>query len=341
MTAADPASPLAKIWRAGTADELVAALDEARTTAPVRHAEADDAARWWSALVAAAVGRAVDVVGPPDGMRWRWFVTGSCGRGEGLPGADVETLAVFESVVDGDGGGAERRPEVLARAATVHDVLERGGLAPDGNGATASRVRCCRTRDGWAAAIDRWAQSPQTDRGVVMAGLTLDALPVGGDADPLGDVAASMRAAAARHRELRGAMAQDCTSPRELVPARLAVLTGRRDSVDVKRAVVDPIVRLARFKALLAGSAASATSARLLVDDDQLADIDWPGLDRAYRSATALRWALRSSRWETMSAGRDVVVLADLAPHDRAALRSAGREVVRAQRVLRYVWRML
>ncbi|HNP56094.1 MAG TPA: putative nucleotidyltransferase substrate binding domain-containing protein [Gordonia sp. (in: high G+C Gram-positive bacteria)] len=328
---------LVAIRGARTADELVTAIGQVRAAPPPR-AGPEVAALWWSGLVRVAADRAVDLVGPPEGVRWHWFVTGSCGRGEALPGADVETLAVF----DADGPN-DRRNEVFAQAARVHELLENGGLAGDSNGATASRARCCRTREEWVAATDRWAQAPQTDRGVVMAGLMLDSCAVGETAATTGDDPKLwMREAAARHRELGSAMAQDATASREVVPARLAVLTGRRDSVDIKQAVIDPIVRLARLKAVLADSAASATTDRLSVVDEQLTDIDWDGLVQAYRATTVLRWTLRSRRWEkTPRSAWDIVTLGELAPHDRAALRSAGREVLRAQRVVRYQWRLL
>ena len=94
--------------------------------------------------------------------------------------------------------------------------------------------------------------------------------------------------------------------------------------------------------AVLADSAASATTDRLSVVDEQLTDIDWDGLVQAYRATTVLRWTLRSRRWEkTPRSAWDIVTLGELAPHDRAALRSAGREVLRAQRVVRYQWRLL
>lgn len=328
---------LVAIRGAPTADELVTAIGQVRAAPPPR-AGPEAAALWWSGLVRVAADRAVDLIGPPEGVRWRWFLTGSCGRGEALPGADVETLAVFDADAPND-----RRSEVFARAARVHEVLENGGLAGDSNGATASRARCCRTREEWVAAIDLWAQAPQTDRGVVMAGLTLDSYALGETATTTGgDLKLWMREAAARHHELGRAMAQDATASREVVPARLAVLAGRRDSVNIKQAVIDPIVRLARFKAVLADSAASETTDRLSVADDQLTDIDWDALVQAYRAATALRWALRSKRWDTTPPSTwDTVTLGELAPHDRAVLRSAGREVLRAQRVLRYQWRLL
>ncbi|NNG95897.1 putative nucleotidyltransferase substrate binding domain-containing protein [Gordonia araii] len=313
--------------RIGLSESIRSARDVLAMAA--RQADAAQAAEWWSALVVEAVAAAVRVIGAPAGVEWEWFVTGSCARGEGLPGADVETLIRF-------GPDADRRRDVLAAAADVHDVLERAGIAPDGNGAIGSRARCCRTDEGWREATDSWAADPATDRGVVMAGLTLDALPVTGTGESSW-LAQTMLAACRRHPALAAAMAQDCSAVREVVPARLAVLTRRADTVDIKQAVVDPIVRLARLKSVLGDSGERSTQGRLTAPDGVLTDIDWPALTHALTAATGLRWALRRDRWMGGRSVGDVVALSELAPHERALLRGAGREVMGAQRVLAYV----
>ncbi|MFT3899916.1 MAG: putative nucleotidyltransferase substrate binding domain-containing protein [Gordonia sp. (in: high G+C Gram-positive bacteria)] len=330
MNSAVPDDALAAIREAAGPDDLVGTVQTALAALPAERTEAAEAACWWSALVIETVAAAVRLIGPPAGTTWQWHITGSCGRGEGLPGADVETLIEYS------GGGARGR-DVQGAAARVHELLERAGLPPDGNGAIASRARCCRTAAGWTTAVEGWAADPAVDRGVVMAGLTLDSRPVESGSAGDFDIAAQMLAAAGRHVELRRAMAQDAAAVREAVPARLAVLTRRGDVVDVKRSILDPIARMARLKAVLGGSAERSTLGRLAVDDDVLPEIDWAALGRAYAAATGLRWALRRSGWPDGSRSVEVIPLREFAPHDRALLRSAGREVLGAQRVLRYV----
>ncbi|QKT07188.1 hypothetical protein HUN08_08250 [Gordonia sp. X0973] len=334
MSNTEPDDGLAVVATAADRAVLGEAIAAARDAIAARahRLSADEAAARWSALVVEAVGSAARVVGAPTGMRWQWFVTGSCGRGEGLPGADVETLVGFEPS-SGD------TADVLERAAQVHELIERVGLAPDRNGAIGSRSRCCRTVSGWATAIDGWAADPAADRGVVMSGLALDSRPAGagGGASVDLDLCGAVLRAGKQHPGLGRAMAQDSAVVREAVPARLAVLAGRRETVDLKRAVLDPITRLGRLKAVLGGTGARSTRDRLGADNGILDEIDWPALERAWTSVTAIRWALRSGDWQRSGAAADVVGLRDLAPHDRAIVRSAGREVLGAQRVLRYL----
>ncbi|MFT4199362.1 DUF294 nucleotidyltransferase-like domain-containing protein [Gordonia sp. (in: high G+C Gram-positive bacteria)] len=330
MTDSVREAAVAAIAAATGPDAFVEAVDAACAAVPAHRIDASAAADWWSGIVRASVAGAARLIGPPTGVDWQWFVTGSCGRREGLPGADVETLVVFA-------GDEAHGPQVRTAAAHVHDLLERAGLPPDGNGAIASRARCCRTAEQWSAVIDEWAQHPEIDRGVVMAGLTLDASAVDEGGGPDVDLAAEMRAAAAAHPQLARAMAQDCSAVREAVPARLSVLTRRADSVDVKRAILDPIVRLARLRAVLDGAGVQSTHGRLSVAGAALPQIDWAALARAHVEGTSIRWSLRRDGWPDRRLSSDLVPLRDLAPHDRARVRSAGREVLGAQRVLRYV----
>lgn len=292
--------------RAATADELRGILAPAYATATAQKVRATAVAQDWSALAAAALRAAHRVTGSIDVT---WHVSGSVGRGEALPGADLETLLVR--------GENVTQQEALAHAAAVHDLLDSCGFRRDGKGATADRSRFCRTADEWAAAAAGWSAAPARDRGVVMAGLLTDCAP------PATRVPATP--------QLLAAMRQDATALREHVPSRFKTLATRDDTVDVKAAVLDPVVKIARWAALGAGSAATATTTRLATPGTLLDKDDAAALTAAYLTAVKLRWMLRAS-------GRpDTVALSALSPQDRAALRGAGRTVAGVARTLDYL----
>ncbi|MBX7448499.1 hypothetical protein GR927_10905 [Mycolicibacterium sp. 3033] len=278
----------------------------------------------WSAVLRSAVAAAVHLVEPAD---WTWFVSGSVARGEAVPGSDVETLVML-----GDGVGDAEKTDLLARAARVHALLERCGVNGDANGVLAGRARFCRRRRSWVEGIERWASEPERDRGVVMTGLMADASALSGAEDTARIWAG---AAAARHYAVRQAMVQDATAVRASVPSRLRVFVSAGDSVDVKRAVLDPVVKIARWAALSVGSTAPATRQRLadgaaggVLDGDDAAI-----LHECHQWLMRYRWQQRVAN---VRAG-DVVSLGDLSPQDRAGLRGVAREVSGVMRKLGYL----
>lgn len=137
-----------------------------------------------------------------------------------------------------------------------------------------------------------------------MTGLMADASALSGAEDTL---RVSAGAAAGRHYAIRQAMLQDATAVRATVPSRLRVFVSAGDSVDVKRAVLDPVVKIARWAALSVGSTALATRQRLadgaaggVLDDDDAAT-----LDECHRWLTRFRWQGRVADVRS----RDVVAL--------------------------------
>ena len=315
---------------AGDEVELRAALDRAADAVagePRSHAPA--LAQAWSAVLRHTVSAGVRLAGPAD---WSWFVSGSAARGEAVPGSDVETMIVLGDEVD-DAGKAE----LLDRAAQVHALLERCGVRGDGNGVLAGRPRFCRRRSSWADGIERWCAEPERDRGVVMTGLMADAIGLdAGAADLLRDQAV---AAAGRHYPVRQAMVQDATAVRATIPSRLRLFVSGSDTVDVKRAVIDPVVKIARWAALSAGSAVLSTRERL--DRGQAAGLldadDAAVLHECHLWLLRFRWHRHLAALRAGRAVGDVVALGDLSPQDRAALRSVARDVFGVMRKLSYL----
>lgn len=290
----------------------------------------------WSEAVRITVATAARLVATAAGAtepRWTWFVTGSVGRGEAVPGSDVETLIALADDVDDDG-----KTHALTLAAEVHAMLEACGLPLDDNGVLASRLRFCRRDVSWADGIERWAASPDQDRGVVMLGLLADAWSVT-EVERRERLRPHVIAAAGRHPVARKSMLQDATAVRSSIPSRLRIFATQVDRADLKSAVIDPIVKIARWGALCAHSEALTTMERLndaaaasVIDSD-----DASGLQDCYVALSRIRWRLRTSPWLAGQRVDDVVAMSDLAPQERATLRTIAREVNGVRRKLDFL----
>lgn len=327
----DLAESVAALDAATDEDGLRAGMEQAAATVTGEsRAHAPALAAAWSTVLRHGVAAGLRLAGPAD---WTWFVSGSVGRGEAVPGSDVETMIVLDDGVDDDGKAA-----LLTRAAQVHDVLERCGIPGDANGVLAGRARFCRRQRSWIEGIERWAAEPQQDRGVVMTGLMADArgLPGPCAADFLRTHAVS---AAARHYPVRQAMVQDATAVRATVPSRLRLFVSGSDTADVKRAVLDPVVKIARWAALSAGSDALSTPERLAAGEagGMLDADDAATLRDCHLWMIRFRWCAHVSAFVAGRAPGDVVAMGELSPQDRAALRSVAREVSGVMRKLSYL----
>jgi len=320
----DLSAAAAGIAVASDADQLVAACVRAHSVAgAITGVQVSGLARDWSALCRTAVGAAAARLGGPD----RWLVSGSVGRGEALPGADLETL-----VVSADGSDPA---DALARASAVHQLLSRCGFAADPHGAFAARARFNRSLADWTVGIDRWTSEPEVDRGVVMAGLLADAVAVTGGPDLVAggpELRCRTGTAMRAHPRSLAAMLQDACYERAAVPSRLRIFGGAA-TVDVKRAAVDPVVRIARWAAVSVGSHELTTPDRLAAaaGSRYLDATDAATLSRCYTIASSIRRRTRDLGDD------DVVEMAALAPRDRTALRGIGREVTRIARTLNYL----
>jgi CBS domain-containing protein len=318
---------------------LRAGMDRAHAafSAELTQAPALTLAAAWSEVLRHGVAAAARLCAGVDQAQWTWLVSGSVGRGEAAPGSDVETMIVLDDAVDDDA-----KTTLLSRAAEVHATLERCGIVGDANGVLASRPRFCRRRASWAEGIDRWATAPGVDRGVVMTGLTADSTGVGGGMGLPEDVlrAATVEAAGPNY-PVRKAMLQDATAIRAVLPSRLRMFATHADTVDVKLAAIDPVVKIARWAGLSAGSAQSSTLGRL--DDAAAANVlesdDVSVLRDCFLWLVRFRWRIRAGAFRQGSAvaRNDVVSLSAMAPQERAMLRSVAREVAGISRKLTYL----
>lgn len=303
--------------RSGIEQGLRAVRAAARASAP-----AGDVAAAWSQVLRSGVVAAVRLTPGPS---WSWFVSGSVARGEAVVGSDVETL-----VVPADDAV---RDEALTAAAQVHAVLERCGVRADANGVLASRPRFCRTAGAWSDGIAHWTSDPREDRGVVMTGVLADSRGVHPADDGVTEdlLRAQVVRAAVGTYPARQYLLQDATTFRATFPSRLRMLANQSDTVDLKPTVIDPLVKIARWAGVSAGSTALSTPSRL--DAARAANVldaeDVSVLHDCFAAMVRFRWTSR--------AGRDQVVLSELPPQERAMLRSVAREVAGISRKLTYL----
>lgn len=304
----------------------------------LRDGRSDERARAWSD----ALRRELAVHLDPAVARAVW-VTGSVGRGEAVPGSDLESLAV---VVD-----PPHAPDARAVRRAVADTdLAGAPWFAETSAASAADPRLVRTRAEWSAAADDWAAAPARNLGVVHLGLLADARPLTDgqlhtDARPLTDERSEpdfLPALAARavraHPAILTDVLADALATRASVPSRLGRTFRADPVVDLKPAVVTPVVKLARWAALRAGVTATATETRLeLAADPAVLPSDrWDALRAAARFVARLRWEVRL-RADPDGPGTDRVALSALTTVERAGLRSAAREIAGAQRTLDYL----
>lgn len=289
----------------------------------------------WSEALQRSIHTAARLVADGTNPGWTWFVSGSVARGEAAPGSDIETLLAVDDEVDADG-----KTHLMELAARVHAMLERSGIGTDANGVLASRGRFCRRTANWLEGIERWCANPPEDRGVVMVGLMADSQGIDTGSSLSDNALRSENADCAhRHYPIRLAMLQDAVAVRAGFPSRLKIFATQTDTVDLKIAAIDPVVKIARWAALSAGSDALATTDRLdvasaarILDPD-----DASTLRDCFGWLLRFRWRSRAGAWRDGQHMSDTVSLSALAPHERAVLRTIAREIAGIRRKLIYL----
>jgi CBS domain-containing protein len=119
----------------------------------------------------------------------------------------------------------------------------------------------------------------------------------------------------------------------------VAVNALRAQTVAAKLAAIDPVVKIARWAALSAGSDALPTLDRLdaaaaakILDAD-----DVSSLRECFGWLVRFRWRTRAGTWLRGGRVSDVGSLSETAPQERAVLRSVAREVAGISRKLTYL----
>ncbi|SIL97371.1 putative signal-transduction protein containing cAMP-binding and CBS domains [Mycobacteroides abscessus subsp. abscessus] len=122
-------------------------------------------------------------------------------------------------------------------------------------------------------------------------------------------------------------------------PSRLKIFATQSDSVDLKITAMDPVVKIARWAALSAGSDVLATPARLDAAStaETLDRDDASTLHDCFDWLLRFRWRARAAAWAEGQPMSDTVSLSALAPQERAMLRGIAREIAGIRRKLVYL----
>ena len=211
--------------------------------------------------------------------RWCCLVLGSGGRGESLLAADQDNALIHE--------GREGDPWFAALGERFAAILDQAGLPLCKGGVMAARPEWRHTPDGWRMEIERWVARAE-GRSLLAIDIFHDFAPVAGDRRLAVDLRASaMRAG--RSPMLLRMLAEELAD----IAAPLGLFGSFRTEagrLDLKRAILYPIVGAARVLALRHGIEATATVARLrgVAAAGGLPDPDLANATEAYEAGLRL-----------------------------------------------------
>jgi len=191
-----------------------------------------------------------------------------------------------------DRGGEAAAAYMHGIAAQVNDLLAGTGLKSDTHGLSASGSVVAWPAREWSDAIARWLNAP-THKTTMAIAVLLDGRTIHGPDDALG-VFSAVRDARHQSRDLRLLLRQALATkpPTGFLRDIVVEHSGEhRGSLDIKRGGLLPIVVIARYAGLAAGTKSTSTVDRLRAAGtaDVLPGSDATSLEEAYRLMTALR----------------------------------------------------
>lgn len=275
---------------------------------------------------AAALAEAV-MVGDGRGRApcpWCLLVLGSAGRGESLLAPDQDNALIFDP---DPGQGTAAEAWFAAFAGHINRILDAGGVPYCKGGVMAREPAYRHTLAGWREVVARWAAHPDGEA-VLAADIFFDLLPVAGQET----LAARLRAEAIAMVARSPTFLRQLAEPLGGAGAALGwfgTLRLTQGRIDLKRAVLMPIVAGLRVLALRHGIEHVATSDRLraLLARGLVGDADASALDKARETAMA---ALLRQQIADIAEGRVPGNAIDPRILDRAGRRDLRRSVERA-----------
>ena len=272
----------------------------------------------------ALIRRLLELAAAPRTLTW--LALGSHGRREAMPSSDLDSAVAWEQ----DGEAAR------TAVADVLSGLAACGVHPDPHGATAGNSLFARSTAEWDERLEALLADPGREQELILLSLLCDGRVVsGGAADPFD----ALRGAATEPR-LQRLLLRVGLAPRpptgflrDLVVEHSGEHRGR---LDIKRGGLLPLVNLARYGGVAAGSRATGTVERLTVAEQAgTLPRDMAGtLLEAFEMLTALRL---EHQVDALRAGRtpdDYVDPRTLNPLARRYLRGAFRAIASIQRTL-------
>lgn len=261
----------------------------------------------------------------PDAFTW--LSLGSNGRRESVLSSDVDAAVAFDDAVTG--AEIDRYRAVFAE---IGDLLGSLGLSIDAHGATPARRAFARTNGEWRAAARDWMAAPERDEGAIMTSLLVDARPIHGDPGlpEVTKVFAELRA----HPGTMRLLLQESLAKRARRRTVRDLLNIRGEVFDVKEHALLPIVNLARWAALTAGSSALPTTERLRAAGGTaiLPEPRAQALVEVFQVLQRLRLRYQLRELERGRTPTDLVRLDNLSPINRSIITRAAHEIAAVQR---------
>jgi CBS domain-containing protein len=323
------------IARAATLSELAEVSGDLRGALLAAHHSgvgALEAMSAHAALVEAVVRRALDLTlaSRPVEVPFAWVVLGSVARREALFSSDLDSAVAYEGPESSATTGS-----LVALAQRVTAAVEAAGAAPDENRVSATDPLFVRPLDSWRAEALSVLADPTQEKGLVVASVLLDGRNLGPAARTGLDELVRLARAAPSFVRLLGRWAVAETPPSGFARGRALGRGAREDGrLDLKVAGARPLVALARWAAVAAGSREVATTARLAAARaaGTLSEDDADVLRDAYALVSELRLDHQAAQVDAGREPDDLVETGELSPLERAYLKEAFRAVAAVQR---------
>lgn len=353
LVAAEARTPFAlrrEIARARDKEELSEAAQRLRSTVVALHATKlphQQIGRVISIVADALIRRMIELAIASEGTtpaEFAWLALGSHGRRETVPSSDVDSGMAWEEEPEQESDESEAGPAsdgvvgyMRAIAADVEDCIGVVGWSLDPHGVTASSEFSASSMSAWRRSIGNWLQNPTDEKVLIASSILLDGRTVYGPAelDPRAILLEPENRATLLPSMLRLALA-----PRVPTGFRGNIIvesSGEHSGAfDIKHGGLLPVVDIARFAALKAGTTVTPTIERLRAAAElgAIEHADAETLEEAYDLFSALRLEHQIHQLGRGDEPDDYVDPTELSELTRRYLRDAFREVAAVQKSL-------
>jgi CBS domain-containing protein len=283
-----------------------------------------------AAVVDAAARRLIDLRLPDEPLPpFAWLSLGSYGRREPAPSSDIDSALTWDG---------EAPPGLAVLAEAVVDDLERAGFARDPHAANAANRLFARSATDWRSTITQWLEHPGAENVLIAVSLLADGRVVARHGQPseVLDVLAEGRHHPLLLRLLKR-LAVTYRPPTGFLRDIGVEHDGEyRGHFNIKRGGLLPIVDIARYAGVAAGSRSTSTVERLraagaagILEQDPVTS-----LGEAFDLFTELRLDHQVQQLRAGQRPDDFVDPKSLNPLTRRYVREAFRVVTAAQRAL-------